>query len=430
MRKIDQEQETVIMDPPETEEEINFVKAYGFDPNEVDSFRYFQKWVEIENKAILQEFVKKASDGREVNLSMFPHILKKSLAGLPEDEIKKFQLLKKLYNINRGKSNSYKGLALGNHKANKKFRRGRTSSDMVLESRHVELVDLFGRFFSVHEVLQICVEQWSILATVESLKRFVLRNSDKIEETKQKYKRDYSDIRLGYKRSRLEEYQWLYKQVKQQYKDTKTMNPVRAMIKILESIKHEVEGDLDIRVSGSIEAKIEMTINHHVRNELLKQQNLTSLVLSRVAAKTKANPVLLLDKLNNSFYAAHMSLNGKPISEEPVELPSNQEYDFEKIKRDQTAIAEADKQIIEDAIVEEEEVAKKAKEVGLKDKLSKILDKKQQELSVVKNMLKEEEIKSDTNINEAEFQEFHKKNLKVRRKKSNSKYYKKNKDKK
>jgi hypothetical protein len=245
---------------------------------------------------------------------------------------------------------------------------------------------LFGRFFSVTEVLQVVTEEWGIGVSRMTMNRFAQAYAEEIREKQEWYKKNYSDVRLGYKRSRLDELSWMYTSAKIKYNGGNRSNDTgRLMVSILQQIKAEVEGDIDIRVSGSIDMNIEHTLSVHVRHELMKSLNINSLIISRVALKLGLNPIILMNRLQSSYYKKFTTLNGDvPENPDTMELPSKLPYDFKQIQDAQVVIDTNEAKEAAKLKKEQEEQNELGKEGGFKDRLLRMLQEKNEEMAVAK----------------------------------------------
>lgn len=207
-------------------------------------------------------------------------------------------------------------------------------SDSILDPRRSELLEMFGRFFSDKEVHAIVRNDWHLDVTMGTLREFRKRNLDRIKELQEEHKRDFSELRLVHKKSRLEEYTWMYMIAKQKYIKTENREDRKAMMDLLYHIKREVEGDI-LNVQGELSVNIEQTINVHIRQEINKRLTLLELVISRVAIQQRRNPLLILYRLQNSFYS---KFNGVGVVNDIEELeeappyPSDVVYDLDKLQ--------------------------------------------------------------------------------------------------
>ena len=69
------------------------------------------------------------------------------------------------------------------------------------------------------------------------IKNVIKENITKIKELQENFKKDYSDIRLGYKGSRLEELQYIYNNRKSIYSKSNSREDEKELMTLIESIK-------------------------------------------------------------------------------------------------------------------------------------------------------------------------------------------------
>lgn len=224
--------------------------------------------------------------------------------------------------------------ALGTMGLQQAFEGSRINVDdlLLIEHRKADMLAMFARMFSTDEVHKTCIQEWGIDVTLTSIELFRGRNLDKIIELQKEYQLSYSDIRLGYKKSRLEEYMWLYNNFKQKYEEFQRKEDADMMLKCLEAVKREVEGDL-IRIEGDLQVNIEHTLNIHVQREVYKKLPINEMIITRVAAKVGVNPLLMLYRLQQSYYSSFSGF-GKQLDNESEALPiypSAQVYDLDKL---------------------------------------------------------------------------------------------------
>ena len=95
----------------------------------------------------------------EISLTLWPHQLRKEIAHLPEAERQEIEDLKQEYfNVNNKltvlKRNAY-GLKQGRAK-------GEDVQQSIAELRKSELLEYFGRMFTIDEVCKIVNERWAM----------------------------------------------------------------------------------------------------------------------------------------------------------------------------------------------------------------------------------------------------------------------------
>lgn len=339
----------------------------------------------VKNKEVYYEWLKKSknpilttkkiytcSDGTEINLAAFPHIIAKQMSHLPVKEQNKILTKKEIYFKVNNKATALKRKAFG-------LTQGRQPKGAgILVSKKAELIEFFGRMFTVDEMLKHVNTEWGIPVKKQSIERFRRDYAVEIDKKIELFKASYSDIRLGIKRSRLEELVWLYGKQKDKYKDSLGREDYKLLLVTLESIRKEAEGDR-LTIDGKVDVSYEANIQTHLREEVFKTLNIKEIILGRVAARMNISPVKLIYSLNQSFYKKFSNVLGDYDEEEgkeDSEYPSQMNYNFEKIERYHKL---RDKEV-EDAVIVEEEDNKKDSNKGQKDKetmLTKLKRKRQ-----------------------------------------------------
>lgn len=237
-----------------------------------------------------------------------------------EEKLRKKNLLK-------AKLAEYKGKAYGTCRSEKSPK----VKDSVIDSRKTEALELFGKFYNAVEVHRILVQEYGLDCSIGSVDGFRVANIDRIKELQEEYLKDYTEIRLTHKKSRLEELNELYVGRKNIYSKTNNRDDYKLLLQTIEQIKREVEGDV-LTINGHIDINIEQTITSHIYQELIKGLILKEIIISRVAARTNTNPAYLMSRLNNSYYAKFNGFGINDGQEAEISLyPSQIIYNFEDI---------------------------------------------------------------------------------------------------
>jgi hypothetical protein len=204
---------------------------------------------------------------------------------------------------------------------------------LIIDNRKADIIALFGKMYKIDEVHKIITKDWKIDVSISALEYFRDRNLDKIIELQKDYSNNYNDVRLGYKKSRLEEYLWLYNDTKQTYENTRNKEDRKFLKELLEAIKREVEGDL-IRIEGDLQVNIEATLNLHIYQEIYKNLPINEIIMTRIALKSGQNPLMLLYRLQNSYYAKYSGFAPKNDADDESALPEYPSafiYDLDKL---------------------------------------------------------------------------------------------------
>ena len=212
------------------------------------------------------------------------------------------------------------------------------------------IIELAGRFYKAEEIHQtLCTELEITSVTVSQIKTVVKNNITKIKELQEKFKKDYSDVRLSYKRSRLEELQDLYNRRKAIYSTSNNRDDEKQLISIIESIKKEIQGDLVI--NGTLNVTIQEQANAFIKDQMLKSLNIPMFIIARIAGKMNINPQFILSRLAHSRYAQFTGFSENGLSPtaltDEISYTSNLTYDWNKIEENNTIIVEQEAKEIE-----------------------------------------------------------------------------------
>ena len=317
----------------------------------VDKEAYFE-YKKLEKNPLLnnkKDF--ECSDGTIVSMTLFPHHLLKRIEHLPIEEQNRIMTKKQLYFKVNNKMNALKRRAFGNNP----FKKEEGILKNVLDTRQAEVIELFGRMFTVDEVFKTINKDWGLQISKETVRQFRLKYAEDIQKLNDKFRASWADLRLGHKRSRLEELIWMFGRQKEKYieKNNKT-DDYRLLLATLEQIRKEAEGDR-LTIDGKIDVNYEANIQVHLREEVFRTLNIKEIILGRVAARMNISPAKLIYSLNNSFYAKFSNVLGTydENNEEGKDTvyPSQMNYDFERINKE---FIKRDNEIQEAMIVEEE----------------------------------------------------------------------------
>lgn len=278
------------------------------------------------------------SEGTIINLMKLPHHVRADIEHLPIKEQSKIMALKevnmKIQNMKTGCFKRAYGVI------NKD---GTTYGGKILSSldlKRAELIELFGKMFTLGEVHEIVLKIWKLPIKKEALGDWRTRNQEAINARIEVHKREYSDVRLAYKRSRLEELTYLYTKRRRIYDLSGKGDDHRLLLATLAQIKQEVEGDL-IRIDGALTMDIEATINNKMQ-ETYNFINLKEIIIARVAAKNGLEVASLIKGISAGYYFRNLHAD-KRDDTTPQNFPSSQTYDFDKIARIQQQKADVER---------------------------------------------------------------------------------------
>lgn len=327
-------------------------KKYGSLDGVVD-MEAFMKFMKLKDHYILNEgLIQFTSDGIEIKMSSFPNKIRDKIQHLSDEEKQKFEDLKSEYWTVNNKLTVYKRNAYGLVQGRTK--EGLITQESLLDKRKVDLLELFGRMFTTSEVTKIVNDEWQIPISKKDIVSFYARNAPEIEKLITKHRNSHDEVRLGVKKSRMEEMAQLFNAQKEKWRNTQNRDDLKLVLQILEMFRKEAEGDR-LTIQGKIDLEYEANINHHLNQQVFHTLNLKEIILAKVAARMQVNPMKLVYSLNNSYYKKYSNVLGDFDPDavgdnNEMIYPSQFNYDFERIRKNQ---AERDKEI-EDAVVVEE----------------------------------------------------------------------------
>ena len=307
-------------------------------PDDVVNPKEYRVMLALQKHPILLNNIYIASDGTEVNIAMLPQHLKKRIEHLSPTEQENILELKRKYNTIRGKISAAKAVAYG-----RAGRLGSKARETELKRYQLspfqeDIIELLGRMFTTQEVVKIMVEENGIECTEDDVKTVFKDNLVEREKKREEFRNKVADVRLYNKRPRLEELAWMYGKMKMRYLTLNSVDCYNAMLRTLEQIRKESEGDV-LTVNGILDVNIEVGIQAQIQKEIFKTINLKEIILGRVAARMNFDPARLLAGLHNSVYAKFVDISGMHDDKAVMEYPSNSAYDFAAIE--QNAEAEA-----------------------------------------------------------------------------------------
>lgn len=308
---------------------LDVIGEEGAKPMKVMDQAAFDEYNRLNKHPMLNERSKHtASDGSIINLmKVTPHV-KKDIEHLPLPEQAKIMALKTVQvKIQNKRTGQYKK-AFG--VVNKD---GTTYNDRLtstLDHKRAELIELFGKMFNIAEVHEIVLKIWKLQIKKDTLNEWRQKNQEAINIRIEQHKREYSDVRLAYKRSRLEELTWMYNKRKRIYEISVKGDDHRLLLSTLAQIKQEVEGDL-IRIDGSLTMDIEAAIGGKMK-DTFSNISLKEIIVARVAAKSNLDVAKVVQGISRGYY--FKQLHAEDIDHELVAtFPSTQTYDFDRIQR-------------------------------------------------------------------------------------------------
>jgi hypothetical protein len=295
--------------------------------------KLFNRWSFSEERIRKVEVIRadKTINVVEVDYTAPTMYFNRYLNSIFDEELKKELRIKKAeWDTIRGNLAIMKQKAFGVMKTTKND----AIRDSILDVKKTEILELFGKFYNVTDVHRITVQEYKLECSLTVVEAFRIKHLEQIKELQDEYVKDYSEIRLTHKKSRLEELNELYVGRKNIYNTSKKAEDYKLLLQTIEQIKKEVEGDI-LTINGNININIEQTLISHIYQELMKGLAIKDIIISRVAARTNSNPLYLISRLHHSFYA---KFNGFDVNEDfdlmsqiPL-YPSQVVYNFDEVR--------------------------------------------------------------------------------------------------
>lgn len=331
-------------------------------PEDVVNPKEYLKWYAYNKNPLLQNPWQMTSTGEEINIAMLPHRLKKLIEHLSPKEQEDILNLKKKWIALNSKRNVAKAMAYG--------RMGCLGGRKTEEAKRIarltpfeeDITELLGRMFTVVEVVKILGEDNGIAIEEDDVKKVLKKNIVEIERRREEYRNKVTDVRLYNKRPRLDELGWMYSKMKSRYIALNSIDAYNAMLRTLEQIRKEAEGDV-LNINGALDVNIEVVIQNHIQKEILKTINLKEIILGRVAARMNFDLKKLIAGLHNSYYAQFVEISGDFNPDATMTYPSTMAYDFGAIER--TAGREVEDIKAEEVTPQEKSSAQRTKEMFL-----------------------------------------------------------------
>ena len=302
-------------------------------PEDVVDKKSYMKFYALSNNPILRDKLYLTSEGREVNIGWLPHRLREEIQSLPpsEQELileRKGKYMKLLQQKNLAKAMAYGNKGLGHNSDKSK----KTLQDKAEEALEEDIVTLLGRMFSINEVVRIIVEDNGVAITKNKVQDVMRRNLVTIERAREEFRNKVTDVRLYNKRPRLEELAWMYSKMKMRYIAMNSTEAYNAMLRTLEQIRKEAEGDI-LNINGKVDVNLSVELQAHIQKEIIKTINLKEIILGRVAARMNYDTSKLIAGLHNSYYNRFVQISGDYDPNTEMQYPSLVNYDFGEIER-------------------------------------------------------------------------------------------------
>lgn len=301
-------------------------------PADVINRSAYLKYIAYSQHPVLKNRTIVTSEGEEFDIAILPHYLRDRIKHLSPKEQETIMAQKREYNSMLMKKNTYKAQAYGKIGRPKGSTNTKTDEQKRYDLLVADVVELFGRMFTINEVIRILGEDNGIQVEEATVKKILRDNIVEIERKREEFRNKVADVRLYNKRPRLEELAWMYSKMKMRYVALNSTEAYNAMLRTLEQLRKEAEGDI-LNVHGAIDMNLNVEINAHIQKEILKTINLKEIIIGRIAARMNYDPKKLIAGLHNSFYNKFVPISGDYDPNAEIEYPSLINYDFAEIER-------------------------------------------------------------------------------------------------
>lgn len=304
-------------------------------PEEVVDQKAYIKYTVLMNNPILKNRIIDLSDGGEVNIGLLPHVFRRKIEHLPpkEQEVlleRKQDYMRLLQKKNVALAQAYgRAGCYGGRKNKDGELTYQKKAELALEQ---DIITLLGRMFSIQEVVRILVEDNGIAVSTEKVKQIMAKNLVTIERAREEFRNKVTDVRLYNKRPRLEELAWMYSKMKMRYIAMNSTDAYNAMLRTLEQIRKEAEGDI-LNINGAIDVNLSVELQAHIQKEIIKTINIKEIILGRIAARMNYDCKKLVAGLHNSYYNQFVQISGDFDPNAEMQYPSLVNYDFAEIER-------------------------------------------------------------------------------------------------
>jgi len=302
------------------------------------------KFIETHPERI-QVIPDKNGDPIHLDMTMSPAALRRKIQSRPKSEQDRLmEISSKFRSLIARKANATRKWNLTIQKGN------------VLDVKKTEILEMFGRLYTIDEVHREIWERWGIKVNIATVTKFYHDNLSNIDKLRSKYEANYSDLALTKKKSRLDKLSSMFYILWQKFKEEEKVQQSVELRNILKDIKQEVEGEL-IRIDFNGKLDVDMTLNINQKiSDIAPKIPISALVVALVAAKAGLDPLKLMSKLASSYYS-NLSGFGKNYNpdENPVDIRTLI-YNWDEIKHKH-------ENMVVDVMVEEDlELDKRVKE--------------------------------------------------------------------
>jgi hypothetical protein len=238
-----------------------------------------------------------------------------------------------------------------------------------LDYHSAELLDLFGRYYSVNEVISYIEKKYSYRLTKQQVEAWVRKNATIIDQKKAQYTLENEGFRVANETGRLQVLNDLLAKW-QESNDKKLLeSKTNVILRILEQARKEIKGnELKLTADFKIDINASIQASENVM-AISKQLPINMLVIGMTAARQGLNPLVLMTQLASSYYSNVNGFNNRILGTEELLYPTNliKTYDWNDLEQKHKSLKQQFDQPIQD-IIEYQEVESEKAVVAAKSK--------------------------------------------------------------
>lgn len=228
----------------------------------------------------------------------------------------------------------------------------------ILKDNQEEVKDMVVRGFGSVDVRRHIYEETGHTIHPATVKSYIreYKASTEYKEAYREYLTGLDSVRLYTKIGRMEEYTMIYRDTYEKYKRNKSQTQLNNLVKILDQARKESDAPSNFQfnvvqnqmnISGDVNFNM---LDRKKELDVFRNMPLQELILGRIARKTDTNPIIMMRRLQNSYYANQAGMNGLDKLNEEIHYPSEIHYNIEDMVSKQRDI-----QVEEATIVVEED---------------------------------------------------------------------------
>jgi len=278
----------------------------------------FRMWVDAENSPAAKDQTYITKSGEKLNLRLPKHKLKEKIKGLELTEEESEDILAKatdVWSVNQ-KISLWRKRALTTTPEMKPTVPVPMIETLTKDNIKQEMIEMMGRFHSDNEIQRYLRVEAGYNVELAEVRDFRLVNMSLVESKQREYKESTAGLGLIHKRARADELSFLYEDRKIMYTRSRKKEDYELLLKTLDQIKREVEGDTTITLNANIKHDIEIHLREHISENVLKDLPIMDIILANAAVKAKVSPSFLISRLRKSYYAKYTGIS--PVTEEEM----------------------------------------------------------------------------------------------------------------